>query len=325
MTEQYRSDSELAALSGTTPTCGAKNPTLNADPWYVDYYKQLSRLTDSMVILTGCEVYKDGALTYGVRAGRFIHAGQVVAYAGSTGNALTDDQTNYIFLTAAGVLTVNTTGFTDPAAIRLAEIVAASGAYSIADGDITDRRSDALLRTMGQDQLRSHVVSIMQCRNIDGSAMDATGGAGKFAVTTGGFGGGEMAIDGEAASGNTKTDQMCFQFQLPPNYVASGDVKIAINAKETIGAATVSTTISAEVYEDDGQTGMSADLAASWDDDDITTSWATHTLTLTDAGLVAGDVINVLIQIVTDDTGGAVGTVAEIGRIDVQCDVYQEF
>ena len=88
-------------------------------------------------------MYKDGALTYGVLPGKWFNGDAVVTYAGSTGNALTDDATNYIYLTASGTLTINTTGFPLPSNtqhIRLAAITTASGAYD-ADTAVVDWRA----------------------------------------------------------------------------------------------------------------------------------------------------------------------------------------
>ena len=97
---------------------------------------------------SACRVYKDGDLTYGVRAGSFINGASAVNYTASSSNALTDDATNYIYLTPAGTLTKNTTGFPATPHVPLAEIVAADGAYN-ADSAVTDRRCRAALAPVG--------------------------------------------------------------------------------------------------------------------------------------------------------------------------------
>jgi len=91
-------------------------------------------------------VYKDGELTFGVRPGRYMDGDATRDYIGATAQALTNDQTNYIYLTADGTLVVNTTGFPEPSTtphIPLATIVTAGGSYS--HDDITDYRSRSLL------------------------------------------------------------------------------------------------------------------------------------------------------------------------------------
>src|SRR5689334_6646419 len=68
------------------------------------------------------------SLNVKVAAGTFRKAdGTAVSYAGTASQAMTGSSTNYVYLTDAGVLTVNTTGF--PAAtnvVPLAVVVAGS-------------------------------------------------------------------------------------------------------------------------------------------------------------------------------------------------------
>ncbi len=147
MPELYPSDAELAALSGTTD---AEQEVLfvpiGESPYYVSFYKMLHRLLDVARRAGDLRVYKDGDLTFAVRAGRFMDGSTARDYAGASGQALTNNATNYIYLTPAGTLTVNTTGFPDPATtahLPLATIVTSAGSYGFAD--LTDYRGRALL------------------------------------------------------------------------------------------------------------------------------------------------------------------------------------
>ena len=133
MAEVYPADADLTALSGTTDaTTGTPYPTQNVDPWFVARTKadwQLARVAE---LANELRVYKDGDLTFGVRPGRYHngHAGAGAAYAGAAAQALTDDDTNYIYLTTAGALTVNLTGFPVTPHFPLATI--AVGSESVA-------------------------------------------------------------------------------------------------------------------------------------------------------------------------------------------------
>jgi len=174
---------------------------------------------------------------------------------------------------------------------------------------------------MIEEALAVYGIPLQDLRNDDGSVLDATGGAGLFSATSGGFGTGTLTIDGEAASGNTKTDTMQFEFVLPPEYVAGGDVKLVVTAKESVGAATAATTLSAEAYESDGEGAVGADLYNAFDVTDITEAWQTCTAIITPTDLVAGDRLIVFVRIVTDDTAGSVGTIAQIGKVELQADI----
>jgi len=80
------------------------------------------------------------SLNVKVAAGNYVNQdGTVTAYAGASSTAMTASSTNYLYLdlTSSGALTVNTTGFPATAHVRLAVVVAGSGAItSIADARI---------------------------------------------------------------------------------------------------------------------------------------------------------------------------------------------
>jgi len=144
MAETYPSDTELNALSGTSDAEQAVAfPTIGDSPYYTSFYKMLYRLLDVARRSGDLRVYKDGDLTFGVRAGRYINGDAAVNYAGASEQALTNDATNYVYLTAAGSLTKNTTGFPVPSvtphiplatiATGTASAAAVSGEYNHAD------------------------------------------------------------------------------------------------------------------------------------------------------------------------------------------------
>jgi len=149
-TESALGSTDADALSGTTSTLIQMILCTIADStYYTEWYELMAILDRAVNIANQLRVVKDGALTYGVFAGKYMHGTTEVNYAGSTGNALTDDDTNYIYLTAAGTLTKNTTGFPDEGTtphIPLATILTASGAY--AHTDITDMRGRAIFSVL---------------------------------------------------------------------------------------------------------------------------------------------------------------------------------
>jgi hypothetical protein len=158
MSELYPTTTDINALSGTSDSeQEVLYPAIAESPYYTSFYKMLYRLLDLARRAGDLRVYKDGDLTFGVRAGSIAVGDTVTTYAGASGQALTDDATNYIYLTGAGVLTVNTTGFPAPSAaahVRLATVATgtaseagASGSYDFVD--ITDCRGSALASVLG--------------------------------------------------------------------------------------------------------------------------------------------------------------------------------
>ncbi|MCE5280083.1 MAG: hypothetical protein ABFD92_09185 [Planctomycetaceae bacterium] len=308
------------ALSGTTdPATGAVYNTIGQSPYYTAAYQKEAIWNRILALPNALRVVKDGQATFGVTAGTFYRHGQAVAYAGSTGNALTVNATNYVYLTEAAVLQVNTSGFPAAVHVPLATVTVGAGTYLHAD--MVDCRSRAMFRAVGQQELTSLQVDLVTgVIDPDGTVMDATGGAGLFKRVLGGWGSGTFVLQGEDAQGNTKTDTLAAVVQLPASYIADADVKINVRAKYAgAGTAGASKTIDAEVYELSVDGAVGADLCATAAIT-LTGSFADCTFTITDAGLVAGDRLMVLIRTVLQETGGASALAAQIGSIALQYD-----
>ena len=159
MAEAELSDSILNAMKGTEDAeQEVYFPDYTSDnPHYTAVYRMLYRLLTVARRAGDLRVFKDGALTFGVRPGRYADGDTLVDYAGAAAQALTNNATNYIYLTAAGELTVNTTGFPVPSTtphIPLATIVTAGGDYDgrdVADGGDIDHtyRARAIYQVCG--------------------------------------------------------------------------------------------------------------------------------------------------------------------------------
>ncbi len=134
MSEAYPPDNELLNLQSDGETGIEYIPTGTA-PYYLHFRRLLHRLLLATRRANDLRVYDEGGLEVGVKAGKFWLGTELVAYAGSTGNALADNQANiYVYLNTQGSLILNEyAGFPSMATtphVRLA-IVGTS------DGDIT--------------------------------------------------------------------------------------------------------------------------------------------------------------------------------------------
>lgn len=146
MSEIYPSDTLINALSGTKDSQQeVQYPAIYESPYYTTFYKMLYRLLDVARRAGDLRVYKDGDLTFGVRAGKFSDGTTSIDYSGAAAVALTNNATNSIYIESDGTLKVVTTGFPSVAAtphLPLAQIVAADGSYDF--DDITDMRGRGL-------------------------------------------------------------------------------------------------------------------------------------------------------------------------------------
>lgn len=154
-----------------------------------------------------------------------------------------------------------------------------------------------------------------------GAQIGATAGtpAGALGLTIGTHGTATPKAISEAANNNSKTDSGRFQFVLPAEYVSAGSVKVRVSARVT-GALQVAQTIDCLCYKSDLAAGVSADLCATAAQT-VTTSFANYDFTITATDLVAGDLLDILLTALANDTGGSANKVIEIGGITVLCDV----
>lgn len=151
MSENQLSDAAALALIATTDSETGVGYWSNGigsvgANYYADAIRELHQLILASRPAHQLRVFQDsedGALEVSVKAGKWLNGDTVVTKAEANTETITNSATNYIYYTAAGTLTVNTTGFPDPSTtphIPLAEVVAAAGAIT----SITDRRTMAM-------------------------------------------------------------------------------------------------------------------------------------------------------------------------------------
>lgn len=142
--------------------------------------------------------------------------------------------------------------------------------------------------------------------------------AGAMGLTYGTHGTGSPKMVGESASGNSKTNTARTVRPLPAKYADGNTVTLQVHARITVDANT-SQTLDAQVFESNGEGGVGSELytgAALV----LTTSWADYDFTINPAALIAGDPLDIELTGVADDTGGASGSVIEIGDVIVLSD-----
>ena len=321
MTESQPSDAELNGLSGVTDSeTGFVYPVNWTAPYRTLLYRWLRQMLHISRRGGDLRVYQDGDLTFGVRAGLIRHGATTISYAGATAQALTDDDTNYVYLTSAGVLTVNITGFpADPEAFPLATIAvgtesaeAVSGTYD-ADDDITDYR--------GRICWHTHAPDMYALDSLVSHRQALADHHGDFEIVDGGWGTGTFSLRGDAIQNATIVNTLSLEFVLPREYEADEDVNLVVEAKvDDSGGGTLGTcTIDAEVYELDDEGAVGADLCATAAIA-VTNAFASKTFVITDTGLSPGDRLRIFIQTSVEENADAGTLRAVLGSIDVQCD-----
>ena len=140
MAESPLSTADADALSGATDSdTDAVYPTIGESTYYTTMYRMLQRIITVALCGNHFRVCKDGDLTFEVRAGYCVEEDGTTlhTYAGATGQALTDDATNYIWLQVdSGVLTLtkNTSAFPDPSSTPHLPLATIATGTASADG-----------------------------------------------------------------------------------------------------------------------------------------------------------------------------------------------
>lgn len=154
MSEKILSDSTATALAGTTDsTTGAVYPSVTVNNWAAVMLRWMHRLLASAGRSNQLRVYEvDGnADAVGVRAGKARIGGTDLSYAGADPaiDGLANNDTTYVWLTAAGAIgsAIDGTGWPATVHLPLAEVTMASGAIT-AILDVRGRGwSDTVIRS----------------------------------------------------------------------------------------------------------------------------------------------------------------------------------
>lgn len=177
------------------------------------------------------------------------------------------------------------------------------------------QRSNAVTET---SQELMGLVPLLACRNEDGSVIAAAASAGKFGIVAGGWGTGGLKLQGEAASGNSKTSGLIFTGKLPQNYVAGTNLSVKIKHRVSTPANTTAN-IDAGFYESNGNGGVTgSDLVTTSATTYNSATWTETTFSVTGTGLNPGDQFELHVRMVVDDSAGATGARSELGEITIE-------
>lgn len=134
-------------------------------------------------------------------------------------------------------------------------------------------------------------------------------------ITPGTHGTASPVIVAAAASGASVTNVGRLQFALPETYEAGGTITLTAHARTSVAAAAVGSTLDVQAFLVDGEAGIGSDLCTTDAADINSTDWDDFDFTITPTGLVAGDVLDIELTVVCNDTGETNGSIAQIGKL----------
>lgn len=157
-------------------------------------------------------------------------------------------------------------------------------------------------------------LNLMDGRNTNGTALDATGSATNFAISS--TPGTSLRLLGASATGLTRTNTAIYSVTLPSSYIPGRDITLTVNAART-GTGTVGTnTVDFQAYRvaTDGTQGADIVTTAA---QTISATATDYTFTVTGTGLVAGDRLLVQLVTVMQETGAVNPLTAQVNSIRV--------
>ncbi len=141
MSERYPDDATLLALTQDEQTGVEYIPT-GCSPYYLEFRQLLHRLLLATARANDLRVYPEDDLALGVRAGRCVINGSVVACSGSSGIAVSNNTTTYVYLASDGTVATGASLPTDRTSfVPLARVTAEAGVMT----ELLDLRSEAFL------------------------------------------------------------------------------------------------------------------------------------------------------------------------------------
>jgi hypothetical protein len=214
---------------------------------------------------------------------------------------------------SAGTIEFDLLSLNSPISVGSNEIAAdAITSAKIVNGAIVDadvNANAAIARSkLAEDALQMYGIPISRLRQVTGIQLAATETAGNFyeVVSANVF-----LAKGEVTDNETETSVTQFQFILPPDYVAAGDVTIRIPCAivKTGSPTDNGSTIDVAVFEQSNGT-VGADLSTTTAAATFAAldTWYNKDFVITAAGLVAGDIINVVITAAIIDSEAGAGS-----------------
>lgn len=112
-----------------------------------------------------------------------------------------------------------------------------------------------------------------------------------------------------------------FQFELPVEYIAAATLTLRLHAGMETTVADTSATVDVECYKSDGEAGVGADICATAATTINSLTDADKDFTITPTGLAAGDVLDIRITITVADAATGTAVIANIGAVEMLCDI----
>jgi len=151
--------------------------------------------------------------------------------------------------------------------------------------------------------------------------LPGTGAADDLAIIGGTFGSGSPSIQTGDVKASSTTRRARFLVPLPAEYENAGTVTLRASAGMVTTVSDTTATIDFEVYESNKTTGIGSDLCATAATTINSLTFGDKDFSITAAGLVAGDLLDVRVSIAVVDGATATAVIGAFGSLELICQV----
>lgn len=212
---------------------------------------------------------------------------------------------------------------TGPTTVQLKDQVTGDvfATFDSAANTLTPLAGSVARSGLAEDALQAYRIPLASVLGADGADLAITETAGDFYRS---IGTNQLLILGEVSNGTVGADTEVsvgwFEFQLPPEYVAGGDISIRAGV-DVVGSGALGTcTIDFSAYLQSKTAGTVGSDLVSTAAQAISKTEAFKTFVVTPTGLVAGDLLIIKMTTSVDNTDST-AIQAQISGLEVLCDV----
>lgn len=172
-------------------------------------------------------------------------------------------------------------------------------------------------------ETKKYVIPLTDLRVWDAmqTVLPGTAAADDLALVGGTFGTGSPTIQTGDSKAASTTRRARFLVPLPAEYDPAGTVTIRASAGMVTTVSDTTATIDFEVYESNKATGIGSDLCATAATTINSLTFSDKDFSITAAGLVAGDLLDVRMTIAIVDGATATAVIGAVGSLELLCQV----
>ena len=178
--------------------------------------------------------------------------------------------------------------------------------------------------TISRTQLASETATIQvpltSFRTIAAlAALPTAGDSTSLGLVAGTVGSASAQLAGTLSSGNSHTETARALVAMPKDYVDAGAVNLVVHCRVD-GTLTAAQTLTVTAYKGDKEIGVGSQLVTGGAQN-VPATWGNLTFPITATTLVRGDVLDIKLSAVANDTGGTVNKNIQIGdvRLTMAC------